>query len=165
MKVCSATCITVSITSIAMQFPHSVKSLFYKAGIFVSRTNHQQQKKLISSRMTSSTAGADDGKVRPKKVKRRQFVGLAKAVDRGQFATVYQPLGKDGTFTALSGLPNTAVPFTVLGIESSCDDTGGIKLDKSCFVYASPYDHLSKYYFHIFSFVHSLCFLKSCCKL
>jgi len=108
----------------------------------VSRTNQQQQKKLILSRMTSSTAGADDGKVRPKKVKRRQFVGLAKAVDRGQFATVYQPLGKDGTFTALSGLPNTAVPFTVLGIESSCDDTGAAV---SCnhlyvifFVYANP---------------------------
>jgi len=107
-----------------MQFPHLVTSFFYETGIFVSRTNQQQQKKLILSRMTSSTAGADDGKVRPKKVKRRQFVGLAKAVDRGQFATVYQPLGKDGTFTALSGLPNTAVPFTVLGIESSCDDTG-----------------------------------------
>lgn len=62
------------------------------------------------------------------KARRRKFIGLAKAVDRGQFATTYQPGGPNGdTFVAKSGLPdnkdNNNV-FTVLGIESSCDDTG-----------------------------------------
>jgi len=57
--------------------------------------------------------------------KRREFIGMAKAVDRGQWATVYKPGGEDGgTFTAISGLPDRTKPFTVLGIESSCDDTG-----------------------------------------
>ena len=59
------------------------------------------------------------------KEKRRQFIGMAKAVDRGQWANVYKPGGDDGmTFTAQSGLPDRTRPFTVLGIESSCDDTG-----------------------------------------
>ena len=80
---------------------------------------------------------------------RQQFIGLAKAVDRGQYQTTYQPGGGDGdngtndgtNFVAVSGLPpqcqtahtttTTSTPaptassyFTVLGIESSCDDTG-----------------------------------------
>ena len=89
----------------------------------------QPSRLLLSSSISSVPVGGGSS-VQPKKkkskkaVKRREFVGLAKAVDRGQF-TVYQPLGKDGTFTAKSGLPNRKVPFTVLGIESSCDDTGG----------------------------------------
>ena len=75
------------------------------------------------------------------KKKRSQFIGLAKAVDRGtgQYQVTYKPGdGPDGTiFKALSGLPSsllsstTSSPssptdklFTVLGIESSCDDTG-----------------------------------------
>lgn len=59
------------------------------------------------------------------KAKRREFIGQAKAVDRGQFTITYQPGGKDGkTFLAKSGLPDITKPFTVLGIESSCDDTG-----------------------------------------
>jgi N6-L-threonylcarbamoyladenine synthase len=59
------------------------------------------------------------------KEKRRQFIGMAKAVDRGQWTNVYKPGGDDGTtFTAQSGLPDRTRPFTVLGIESSCDDTG-----------------------------------------
>ena len=58
--------------------------------------------------------------------KRKKFIGLAKAVDRGQFQYVYSPGGSDGTnFIAKSGLPDTSKPFCVLGIESSCDDTGG----------------------------------------
>lgn len=60
------------------------------------------------------------------KEKRREFIGKAKAVDRGQWSSVYSPGGKDCiSFTANSGLPNRSKPFTVLGIESSCDDTGG----------------------------------------
>jgi N6-L-threonylcarbamoyladenine synthase len=65
------------------------------------------------------------------KEKRKKFIGLAKAVDRGQFAVTYCPGGTaaltDGamnSFQALSGLPDRSKPFTVLGIESSCDDTG-----------------------------------------
>ena len=58
--------------------------------------------------------------------KRKKFIGLAKAVDRGQYH-VYNPL-KEGKFVAKSGLPEKLQAgefFTVLGIESSCDDTGG----------------------------------------
>ncbi len=60
------------------------------------------------------------------KDKRREFIGKAKAVDRGQWAAVYSPGGLDCmTFEAKSGLPDRSKPFTALGIESSCDDTGG----------------------------------------
>ena len=58
--------------------------------------------------------------------KRKKFIGLAKAVDRGQYHS-YNPL-KEGRFVAKSGLPKNIREgklFTVLGIESSCDDTGG----------------------------------------
>ncbi|GAX09337.1 N6-L-threonylcarbamoyladenine synthase [Fistulifera solaris] len=62
----------------------------------------------------------------PKEKRRKRFIeqkGLPKAVDRGQFATTYHPY--DGhSFQALSGLPPNLQNFTVLGIESSCDDTG-----------------------------------------
>jgi N6-L-threonylcarbamoyladenine synthase len=56
-------------------------------------------------------------------------LGLAKAVDRGQVGVfTYQPGGASGTqFVALSGMPpaiSDGRPFLVLGIESSCDDTG-----------------------------------------
>lgn len=63
--------------------------------------------------------------------KRRKFIGLAKAVDRGQWQNTYSPGGEDGvSFEAKSGLPRQVVEgrgehFCVLGIESSCDDTGG----------------------------------------
>lgn len=57
--------------------------------------------------------------------KRREFIGRAKATDNGRWSTVYAPGGDDGlTFMARSGLPDRSKPFTVLGIESSCDDTG-----------------------------------------
>ena len=59
------------------------------------------------------------------KEKRRQFIGMAKAVDRGQFSVVYAPGGDTGIdFEAKSGLPEDLNDFVVLGIESSCDDTG-----------------------------------------
>jgi len=50
-------------------------------------------------------------------------------VDRGQFQYTYNPGGKIDTngkqkFIAKSGLPNIEKLFCVLGIESSCDDTG-----------------------------------------
>ncbi len=58
--------------------------------------------------------------------KRKEFIGLAKAVDRGQFQNAYSPGGPDGaSFAARSGLPSDGRLFCVLGIESSCDDTGG----------------------------------------
>eukprot|EP00549_Striatella_unipunctata_P003833 CAMPEP_0118674756 /NCGR_PEP_ID=MMETSP0800-20121206/1064_1 /TAXON_ID=210618 ORGANISM="Striatella unipunctata, Strain CCMP2910" /NCGR_SAMPLE_ID=MMETSP0800 /ASSEMBLY_ACC=CAM_ASM_000638 /LENGTH=428 /DNA_ID=CAMNT_0006569985 /DNA_START=115 /DNA_END=1402 /DNA_ORIENTATION=+ len=61
------------------------------------------------------------------KEKRKLLRGLgqAKAVDRGQWQHTYLPGGKLGdSFEAKSGLPNRTKLFTVLGIESSCDDTG-----------------------------------------
>ena len=58
--------------------------------------------------------------------KRREFIGMAKAVDRGQWPNIYNPGGADGkSFVAKSNLPDRTKPFLVLGIESSCDDTGG----------------------------------------
>eukprot|EP00546_Thalassionema_frauenfeldii_P003759 CAMPEP_0178918290 /NCGR_PEP_ID=MMETSP0786-20121207/13750_1 /TAXON_ID=186022 /ORGANISM="Thalassionema frauenfeldii, Strain CCMP 1798" /LENGTH=476 /DNA_ID=CAMNT_0020591995 /DNA_START=134 /DNA_END=1564 /DNA_ORIENTATION=- len=57
--------------------------------------------------------------------KRRKFIGMAKAVDRGQFAVTYNPRSSEsGKFQAKSGLPDRTKLFTVLGVESSCDDTG-----------------------------------------
>eukprot|EP00571_Detonula_confervacea_P015869 CAMPEP_0172301050 /NCGR_PEP_ID=MMETSP1058-20130122/3020_1 /TAXON_ID=83371 /ORGANISM="Detonula confervacea, Strain CCMP 353" /LENGTH=518 /DNA_ID=CAMNT_0013011043 /DNA_START=91 /DNA_END=1647 /DNA_ORIENTATION=- len=59
------------------------------------------------------------------RAKRRKLIGLAKAVDRGQFQNTYSPGGPDGkNFVAKSGLPDVGKSFCVLGIESSCDDTG-----------------------------------------
>jgi tRNA N6-adenosine threonylcarbamoyltransferase len=60
------------------------------------------------------------------KTKRKALLGIAKAVDRGKPNQVtYAPGGPDGqSFQAKSGLPNRTGLFTVLGIESSCDDTG-----------------------------------------
>jgi len=81
-----------------------------------------------SSSSSSSALLPDDDKAARKKsakAKRKKFIGLAKAVDRGQFAVTYQPGGSTGSgFQALSGLPDRTQPFIVLGIESSCDDTG-----------------------------------------
>jgi tRNA N6-adenosine threonylcarbamoyltransferase len=54
--------------------------------------------------------------------KRRKFIGMAKAVDRGQWSVTYNPAVP--SFDAKSGLPDRTRLFTVLGIESSCDDTG-----------------------------------------
>jgi hypothetical protein len=50
-------------------------------------------------------------------------------------------MGKNGTFMALSGLPNRTELFTVLGIESSCDDTGGMSY------FLSRGHHLSHHYY------------------
>ena len=59
------------------------------------------------------------------RARRRLTVGKAKGVDRGLYKVTYKPGGDDGkTFSALSGLPDRTKLFTVLGIESSCDDTG-----------------------------------------
>jgi N6-L-threonylcarbamoyladenine synthase len=82
---------------------------------------------------TTTTLDTDGGqKIKKKKKdkkasrdKRREFIGKAKAVDNGRWSTIYSPGGKDGfSFVAKSGLPDRSKPFTVLGIESSCDDTG-----------------------------------------
>ena len=69
------------------------------------------------------------------KSKRRQLIGLAKAMDHGQPGVVTYRLARETTsagdsdehesvYAAASGLPDRTKPFTVLGIESSCDDTG-----------------------------------------
>jgi hypothetical protein len=74
---------------------------------------------------TSSASKRRNKKDKSGREKRRQFIGKAKAVDRGQWANIYIPGGDNGTsFTALSGLPDRSTPYIVLGIESSCDDTG-----------------------------------------
>lgn len=69
---------------------------------------------------SSPTSGNDAKERRRARDRRKKFIGLAKAVDRGQFTNTYQPR----PFQARSGLPDITQPFTVLGIESSCDDTG-----------------------------------------
>jgi N6-L-threonylcarbamoyladenine synthase len=61
------------------------------------------------------------------KAKRKLLMGLPKAVDHGngKYLVTYRPGGIDSkSFQALSGLPDRTKPFLVLGIESSCDDTG-----------------------------------------
>jgi len=78
-----------------------------------------------SSLSSAETKEERKQKKKAAREKRRQFIGMAKAVDRGQYSVTYQPGGPDGeTFDAKSGLPDTSKLFTVLGIESSCDDTG-----------------------------------------
>lgn len=81
----------------------------------------------LSRRATVSTSIDQDLTPADKRRRARQkrHIGLAKAVDRGQHAVTYRPGGLSGKdFCAKSGLPNRQKPFTVLGIESSCDDTG-----------------------------------------
>ncbi|CAB9515444.1 tRNA N6-adenosine threonylcarbamoyltransferase [Seminavis robusta] len=59
--------------------------------------------------------------------KRRKLIGLAKAMDHGQPGIVTYQLPRHSEtkdYLAASGLPDRTRPFTVLGIESSCDDTG-----------------------------------------
>lgn len=93
--------------------------------LFSSSNNEEEG---MSSSSISSVKEKRIKRKRDKKAgkdKRRQFIGMAKAVDRGQWSAVYSPGGKDGkSFVAKSGLPDKTRPFTVLGIESSCDDTG-----------------------------------------
>lgn len=102
--------------------------------------DNSRAQRTLATRIFSSAAGSDnttveiqrkinkDEKKKRKaaaKAKRSKFIGMAKAVDRGQYAVTYQPGGIDGNvFQAKSGLPDISKPFTVLGIESSCDDTG-----------------------------------------
>jgi N6-L-threonylcarbamoyladenine synthase len=77
----------------------------------------------VSSTSLSSSSSAHE----VARAKRKAKIGLAKAIDRGLPNVVtYDPF-RNSTFAALSGLPNRS-PFLVLGIESSCDDTGAAVL-------------------------------------
>ncbi|KAG7351002.1 DNA-binding/iron metalloprotein/AP endonuclease [Nitzschia inconspicua] len=101
----------------------------------VRRQRHSINTRLFSTTNSTSSTRTDADRLEKQKQKaakaaaakerRRKFIGLAKAVDRGQFATTYQPGGPTGDmFEAKSGLPPRKDDFIVLGIESSCDDTG-----------------------------------------
>jgi len=113
--------------------------IFVSDSIFAERIG----KRIMNSRIFStsnnesiSSSSSSSSSIQEKRIKRKrnkkagkdkrsEFIGMAKAVDRGQWSVVYSPGGKDGTsFVAKSGLPDKTRPFTVLGIESSCDDTG-----------------------------------------
>ena len=94
-----------------------------------TKEQQQQQQHTLTTIITPAE------KRRRAREARKKNVGLAKAVDRGQFAVTYQPFARHGVgdnndnnntlfFQAKSGLPDRTKPFTVLGIESSCDDTG-----------------------------------------
>lgn len=77
-----------------------------------------------SSKESDSNNSKESRKEKAKR-KRSRFIGMAKAVDRGQYGVTYQPGGPGGDmFQSKSGLPDLNRNFTVLGIESSCDDTG-----------------------------------------
>lgn len=67
--------------------------------------------------MPLSAAGRNGGN--------RDNVGLAKAVHRPEASTLAYPLHEMRLSSpqAFSGIPDTTRPFTVLGIETSCDDT------------------------------------------
>jgi len=103
---------------------------------------HQHHNRRCTSHLSSSTTSSDNdtkiakqmkkkekaAAIKAGREKRAKFIGLAKAVDRGQFQNTYNPGGGGGTndgFKAKSGLPDLEKSFCVLGIESSCDDTGG----------------------------------------
>ena len=64
---------------------------------------------VVRGRASSSSSSRED----------RKNVGKPKAVDRGQYKNKYVHTPN----TPRSGLPASS-PFTVLGIETSCDDTG-----------------------------------------
>jgi N6-L-threonylcarbamoyladenine synthase len=104
----------------------------FRSYAWTSRTSRVVSTRLFMSDVGSGAdieeqrlARKDEAKARKAKAKRKKFIGMAKAVDRGQFSVTYQPGGLDGlSFTAKSGLPENTSHFTVLGIESSCDDTG-----------------------------------------
>jgi N6-L-threonylcarbamoyladenine synthase len=88
-----------------------------------STTSSDSSKQLLFAESIGKTQATSD-EITPQlsaKEKRKRLYGVAKAVDRGQFANVYQPLLN---ISARSGLPDRRQLFTVLGIESSCDDTG-----------------------------------------
>jgi hypothetical protein len=93
----------------------------------------------LASQVDEQTSTSEESELKRKgREKRQKFIGLAKAVDRGQF-TPYNPL-KNGKFEAKSGLPQKLKEgklFTVLGIESSCDDTGGECKFRACVVHMS----------------------------
>ena len=97
----------------------------------LSTHQHQHHNRRCTSHLSSSTTQQLKKKektaaIKAGREKRAKFIGLAKAVDRGQFQNTYNPGGgKNDGFTAKSGLPNLEKLFCVLGIESSCDDTGG----------------------------------------
>jgi hypothetical protein len=83
--------------------------------------------RLFMSTSPGSSSASTETKTRKQKAKskRSKFIGMAKAVDRGQFSVTYKPGGPEGdNFESKSGLPDISKAFTVLGIESSCDDTG-----------------------------------------
>ena len=103
--------------------------------LFSAVDNNSTTTTTINNRSNLDEAFVKDQRAKRKREKkaaaaarrRTKFIGLAKAVDRGQFKTTYQPGGPSGiSFVAKSGLPEdyASRPFTVLGIESSCDDTG-----------------------------------------
>ncbi|KAL7460841.1 hypothetical protein ACHAXS_001281 [Conticribra weissflogii] len=87
---------------------------------FLAGTNIHENEETSSDIARKSNKSLQSGRE-----KRRKFIGMAKAVDRGQWAVTYSPGGSDGSsFVSRSGLPDLTKPFCVLGIESSCDDTG-----------------------------------------
>lgn len=110
-----------------------------------SSSRRRWNRSLCSTTSSSSISSSDETKMSAKE-KRKKLIGLAKAVDRGQFQNSYSPGGKDGvSFVAKSGLPDTNKLFCVLGIESSCDDTGG---EDVIFV---EYIHIDRFFllFHV----------------
>ena len=125
---------SASSTRLSMSFSHLSRRrstvCFSSTQSSSDSTNVTENSFLQTSRMEDSSNPTQTKRKKRKnsnssKDKRRKFIGKAKAVDRGQYATVYAPGGPDGTsFGAKSGLPDRSRPFLVLGIESSCDDTG-----------------------------------------
>lgn len=90
-----------------------------------SRTPSFAITKLAVRMLASETDALSEDRKQKAREKRKKMIGMAKAIDRGQYAVTYRPGGRDGkSFEAKSGLPDRTKPFLVLGIESSCDDTG-----------------------------------------
>jgi N6-L-threonylcarbamoyladenine synthase len=103
----------------------SLTSAMLPSSFFARRSCSRVHKRIDSSccRHLSTASSANEAA----RAKRKAKIGLAKAIDRGLPNVVtYDPF-RNTTFSALSGLPDRS-PFLVLGIESSCDDTGAAVL-------------------------------------
>ena len=106
-----------------LRYPIQHDWLFRERNLRIFSTDVKQLEEIQERRRVAKQ------KRKEAKERRKLVVGKAKAVDRGLHQVTYKPGGDDGkTFTALSGLPDRSHLFTVLGIESSCDDTGAAVL-------------------------------------
>lgn len=97
----------------------------YPSNYYKHHPSHSNRIRCFCMSMTNNMnihQGSGSSTFQERKKQRREHVGRPKAQDRGQFSNIYSVEHN----LAKSGLPDDyrTELFTVLGIESSCDDTG-----------------------------------------